>query len=313
MPEGQHYQDRPADVPGDTAGLSDDALMGGATGAAHSMLGDQDPTAVDPFEARLNEILANPPDINALSPRLAERFRGLTPEQQVVAFVALGHEAVCTEAELVQVRDELEQTEAELEKAKDDSIVMFNKIGGLRHERDQYKERAELAVIDDLTGISNRRGLNEAYDTLVKSAEARRQSNHTDSVLFIDLDKFKDINTRLGQDGGDEVLKIVAKCLDEIPKREGDTVGRWGGDEFIMLLPDMPKEKAAQFAEEVRTAIESLRAMPVLTTASIGVDTVDRSKTLQKAARYAGDAMKEAKENGRNQVVVVNGNPESGY
>ncbi len=190
-----------------------------------------------------------------------------------------------------------------LQKAQATNVDLFHKVRNLRTERDQARERAELAVIDPLTEVLNRRGLEEAYTKLVDAA-AYRRDNHSDCLLFIDADEFKNVNKVLGHHGGDEALRIIAKSI-ERAKRAGDIVGRWGGDEFIAILPDMPKEMAGDFAERVREEVARQRGMPVKISVSIGIDTVDRDLTLSEAAILASDAMNEAKANGRDQVVLV--------
>lgn len=191
-----------------------------------------------------------------------------------------------------------------------DHIETSKKALALRRERDdarkqaeEYKHRAEQAIEDELTGVLNRRGLVEAYEDLVNFGKRRR--NHLDSILFIDADEFKAVNDTLGHSGGDEVLRTIAKAIHDRASREGDIVGRYGGDEFIVMLPDTDKEVAREIAEEIRQNVENFRALPLPVTVSIGVDSIDREKTLTDTTRYANRAMKEAKDKGRNQVIIV--------
>jgi len=205
--------------------------------------------------------------------------------------------------------NEMHSLKAEMHENRKVSILNFQKVGSLREERDFVKERAELADKDYLTGILNRRGLEEKYTELVHAAEHRR-ANHTDSILFVDADNFKEVNTLMGHDGGDTALKIIAKSI-ELQIRQGDIAGRWGGDEFFVILTDIPQEDAMVVAEKIRAAISGLEGMPIPITVSIGVDTIDRNKKLSATAKFANEAMAEAKRNGRNQIMVVGINEEN--
>ena len=209
----------------------------------------------------------------------------------------------------------------DLAESRHTATLNFKKVAELRDERKDLQEEleitqaslthaekeAELAIIDPLTGILNRRGLERKYNELIHAPQLRRgddSNNHTSSVLFVDGDLFKEVNSEIGHDGGDEVLKIIAKTA-ELNIRPGDIVGRWGGDEFIVLLPNTDLDGATVVAEKIREAVSSVQGMPTKVTVSIGVDTIDRTQKLSKAARLADEAMDEAKNKGRDQVITV--------
>ena len=217
-------------------------------------------------------------------------------------------ESVSTELETqkqkaAELANENADQAAELIKSNDTSIINFQKVAELREERASLEKRAELADKDYLTGILNRLGLDEKYIELVNAASHRRD-NHTDTILFIDADSFKQVNDSLGHDGGDEALKLIATSI-RMNTREGDIIGRWGGDEFMAILPDIDKKDALLVAEKVRQAVYGLAGIPVQLSVSIGIDTIDRTKKLAKAAKLADKAMKKAKTQGRNQVIMV--------
>lgn len=174
--------------------------------------------------------------------------------------------------------------------------------------------RLEQALIresrtDALTGVDNRRALEEkARIALHQSHRSRRPL----SVMLVDIDRFKAINDTHGHQAGDAVLRTVAAHCQALV-RESDHFGRWGGEEFLALLPDTPPEQAVILAERMRVAIANMR-LPwgdaiLHPTLSIGVagrdadeqDDVDGHWTaLLKAV---DDAMYRAKDMGRNRVV----------
>ena len=130
-----------------------------------------------------------------------------------------------------------------------------------------------LAVTDDLTGIANRRGLSRAAAEL--TAQKRRVS-----VTMFDLDHFKKINDTYGHPAGDRILTDVASCL-KGKTRYGDIIARYGGDEFVLLLPDTTEEEANEIANRLAASIGELRwafhDTEVSITTSFGVCTGDGS------------------------------------
>ena len=126
------------------------------------------------------------------------------------------------------------------------------------------------ALVDGLTGLANRRASSDALHAEVARAERLETQL---SVVLADLDEFKEVNDLHGHAVGDEVLRVVAEVLRET-LRESDVAGRWGGEEFLLLLPGADEEGAAQLAERVRVALaaRSIRSVPGLrVTASFGV------------------------------------------
>lgn len=135
-----------------------------------------------------------------------------------------------------------------------------------------YREAEVLAATEPLTGLTNRRGFDEALHN-----EWRHAANaHTRiSLLMVDLDNFKAYNDLYGHPAGDDCLKAIAKTLKRILFRPGDLPVRLGGDEFAVLLPNTPAEGAREIAERLRTAVEALELEPepgllVRTSVSIG-------------------------------------------
>jgi diguanylate cyclase (GGDEF)-like protein/PAS domain S-box-containing protein len=173
---------------------------------------------------------------------------------------------------------------------------------GLFIARKQAEERIRhLAHYDELTGLSNRSMFSQYLSNAI--AKARRNSTQL-AVLFIDLDRFKNINDTLGHGAGDSVLKEVAERLNKC-LRESDTVGRLGGDEFVVLLDEIPQSMhCAEVAQKILATIArpfALDTQEFHLTASIGISTYPAdSEDLQSLLKNADVAMYRAKELGKN-------------
>jgi diguanylate cyclase (GGDEF)-like protein len=163
---------------------------------------------------------------------------------------------------------------------------------------------AELrAATDPLTGLPNQRSVQDALLRMV--AQASRMVEPLGAIL-VDLDHFKQINDVHGHDRGDEVLAAVARALRNAV-RESDFIGRYGGEEFVVLLPGTDREGAVRVAGAVRTAIAAIHVPGVNReiTASCGVATVpDHAGDPATLFRAADRAMYRAKHDGRNCVKV---------
>lgn len=162
----------------------------------------------------------------------------------------------------------------------------------------------EANLHDPMTGLSNRRFLEEFMATLLASAQ-RRQIHL--AVLMLDLDYFKMVNDTYGHDAGDTVLKAVAKVFQQ-SVRASDLVIRYGGEEFLIILQDAEGDAAERVAENIRIAVENLKIQVAGTvlqkTISIGIaDFPSDSDTFWQAVKFADVALYQAKETGRNKVV----------
>lgn len=113
----------------------------------------------------------------------------------------------------------------------------------------------QLARVDALTGIPNRRYFDEALE---REWERAQHSGGPLAMLLLDVDRFKQFNDRYGHAGGDECLKTIARCLTGIELRAGDFAARYGGEEFAVLLPGLSGEQAALIGERLRTSVERL-------------------------------------------------------
>ena len=175
------------------------------------------------------------------------------------------------------------------------------------HLRASVTQTIEMAVTDGLTGLHNRRYLDSHLQTLFDRAVARRRPL---SVMITDLDRFKLINDSFGHDGGDDVLKEFARRLRK-NIRGIDLACRFGGEEFVVVMPDTEASVAEKVAERVRAEIEKspfeLRATgeTVDVTVSVGVSSLRRgADTVAELMKRADTALYEAKGAGRNRVVA---------
>jgi len=157
---------------------------------------------------------------------------------------------------------------------------------------------------DPMTGLNNRRFLEEYVDTLVASVQRKR--THV-AILMLDLDYFKMVNDTYGHDAGDAVLKALSNVLKQ-SVRASDLVIRYGGEEFLIILLDSSGKAAEQVAENIRAAVEALKVqitgIVLQKTISIGIaDFPSDSDTFWQAVKFADVALYQAKEQGRNRVV----------
>lgn len=176
-----------------------------------------------------------------------------------------------------------------------------SELGPLLGEYGAIAATRTAATIDTLTGLANRRGLQRAFD----EAMVHVRGGGGYAVLLLDVDHFKSINDLLGHQTGDRALAQIGRLIsDNI--RGLDLAGRFGGEEFLVLLRDAARERALQVAERLRAAIESgglayADGKPV--TVSIGVAYAAPADTTADVVERADRALYRAKHTGRNRVV----------
>lgn len=161
------------------------------------------------------------------------------------------------------------------------------------------------ARVDGLTGLANRRQLEDQLATELSRVE---RFGGTLGVVLADLDDFKNVNDRFGHPGGDVVLREFARTLEE-GSREIDTAGRWGGEEFVLLLPGTNLEGAAQLAERIRRnlaerVILASDGEPIPATASFGVAAFSGAATADAVLTAVDSALYAAKRGGKNRVAA---------
>ncbi|MBK8979621.1 MAG: diguanylate cyclase [Planctomycetes bacterium] len=174
---------------------------------------------------------------------------------------------------------------------------------------DANVELAQLAVVDGLTGLTNRRGYEQAIDREVRRAARRGEPL---SVAMLDVDDFKAFNDSFGHSRGDQCLRAIARALDGAARRAGDLVARYGGEEFVAVLPGVDHRRACIMAERLRRAVEHLgivnpASQHGVVTVSVGVVTIvpRRQQGGLELVAAADRALYLAKENGRNRVEAV--------
>jgi diguanylate cyclase (GGDEF)-like protein len=199
-------------------------------------------------------------------------------------------------------------------------LARIRSVLKLKHEMDSRKKIAHeleeanrklqlLSILDELTGISNRRQFNKVLD---KEWRRSLRDNKPISLIILDIDFFKLYNDNYGHQAGDYCLKQVANVLNTMVRRPGDLAARYGGEEFAIVLPDTNSENAAKYAEKIQTSIDSLHIpheyskVSKYITGSMGVATVipDNETTPANLIKLADDALYQAKQEGRNRIKV---------
>lgn len=158
-----------------------------------------------------------------------------------------------------------------------------------------------FSTTDVLTGVMNRAGVQQFLQRFFESDVSWSQMG----VLLFDIDYFKKINDQFGHDVGDLVLSKVANVLSQ-NIRQTDVFGRWGGEEFILVCPQISEERLRTLAEKLREAIAQhvfeTQNQSLKVTVSIGATTVNVQETFETIFRRADTALYRAKNCGRNQV-----------
>lgn len=167
----------------------------------------------------------------------------------------------------------------------------------------------QLALIDGLTEIPNRRAVEE---TVAREAGRAHRDRMALSVLMIDVDFFKTFNDMYGHGSGDECLRRVADALEGALRRPADFVGRYGGEEFVVILPNCVAAGAATVAETMRSAVASLAiphagspaARHVTISVGVGFRPADSETSAIELLAEADEMLYQAKARGRDQVVI---------
>jgi diguanylate cyclase (GGDEF)-like protein len=182
-------------------------------------------------------------------------------------------------------------------------------LGDYKILAERVLELAAFGMRDQLTGIPNRRSFDNRLD--LEWGRAVREKTPI-SILIIDVDEFKNYNDTYGHQQGDIALQTVAKTIKQTVKRSLDFVARWGGEDFVVLLPGTGSSGSAKVAEKIRIEIENT-IIPCADgkganiTVSIGVcaQIPWKNDPISDFISKADDALYKAKETGRNRVVPV--------
>lgn len=187
------------------------------------------------------------------------------------------------------------------------TAVLWRLVATLHRRLEAAEARIlELAITDDLTGLRNRRHVTERLGE--ELARARRYGEELSCVIF-DVDRFKGVNDAFGHDAGDAVLRAVSAAA-RAECRQPDVLGRWGGEEFLLILPRTGATGAVAIAQRLREVVEALRVghagRTLVATASFGVATATSAGDgVAALLKRADEALYRAKEAGRNRVELA--------
>jgi len=186
------------------------------------------------------------------------------------------------------------------------AVEIFNVLSKEIHISDDEIERLkELALRDQLTNLSNRRKIESVIRNKINDFETLDIGY---GVLFIDIDHFKKFNDDYGHDVGDEMLKTVANTLNQ-PIRKTDIAGRWGGEEFIIVLSGVNDKALKRIAETARMLVENsvirFENKNISATISVGGTLAKKSDDLKSVIKRADHLMYRSKKTGRNKVTIA--------
>lgn len=183
------------------------------------------------------------------------------------------------------------------------AVESFTEDSWLRDLEEEMRRLRELALLDPLTELGNRRYLESNLATLGQEAQ---RFGWRAGLLYLDIDNFKQINDRYGHDMGDRVLRTVARTLRNAV-RSIDVVGRWGGEEFLVLLKNISEDDIVPVAEKIRRLVESCTIPKdgslLHVTVSAGASLLKRGETHEELLCRADRLMYAAKAAGRNRVI----------
>ncbi|NOQ42117.1 MAG: diguanylate cyclase [Desulfuromusa sp.] len=203
------------------------------------------------------------------------------------------------ELETQQAKEQLEIRVEERTQELNRSLIEVGDLAAQLNE--SLKQVEQLAVTDTLTETYNRR----KFDEVVSQEHRRAEHEKTPfSLIMFDLDHFKKVNDRYGHSIGDQVLKQLSRLIRGLI-RQGDLLIRWGGEEFLLLLPATQLDEAGPFAERVRLEVEQ-ENFPTAgqITISLGVAQLQEGDSIDALLKRVDNALYRAKQKGRNRVVL---------
>jgi len=281
-------------------------------------------SAADGAEA-LDKVEESPPDLILLDVMMP-RIDGMEVARRIKANAALPFIPIIMQTALDATENKVEGLEAGADdyitkpidfpelKARLKSMLRIKRLQEELEERErellEANERLRhMSQTDALTGLDNRRHLEERLDEMFEHA---KRLNEPFACVMCDMDRFKSVNDEYGHQAGDAVLKQFARILRK-EVREVDHAGRYGGEEFMLLLAGTVLDAAVTFAERVRKQVEAhtftFEGRSIRKTASFGVSAWPhpRIADADRLVRAADDALYVAKETGRNRVVRFDG------
>ncbi|HUH57799.1 MAG TPA: diguanylate cyclase, partial [Pseudomonadales bacterium] len=249
-------------------------------------------------------------EVILLSLALADRLNQEKRQRLDAQVKALENERLARQSQYEALKHERKANEAQaaaLEIQKQATETLEARVKERTEELEKVNEQLEMmSITDSLTNIRNRRYFDRTLKLEMARAIRQKQSI---SVLIIDIDYFKGVNDSYGHQAGDEVLKGIANSLSKTINRSTDLLARFGGEEFVVILPDTTPEGAVHVADCILKEIAQLRfdeiSAGLKITASIGIygDVPTHGSSHDTWVCNADDALYYAKNNGRNQVV----------
>jgi diguanylate cyclase (GGDEF)-like protein/PAS domain S-box-containing protein len=184
------------------------------------------------------------------------------------------------------------------------AVETFNSDQGMISVRKQLRELRHMVRTDALTNVSNRR----AVETQLRAALGESSPSIAAGLLFIDIDNFKQVNDTYGHEVGDQVLVMVAATLKH-NLRKSDIIGRWGGEEFLVILHDLEgTNELLSLAEKLRMLVECSRLdlpnFSLTVTISVGATLLSSQDTLESVVKRADELMYQSKQAGRNRISI---------
>jgi len=270
----------------------------------------------------LEKVEAEPPDLILLDVMMPH-IDGMEVARRVKSNTNLPFIPIIMQTALDTTEDKVEGLEAGADdyitkpiefpelKARVRSMLRIKRLQEELEERERQLLEANerlryMSQTDGLTGLDNRRHLEQQLETMFAHA---KRLNEPLSCVMCDLDRFKTVNDTYGHQAGDAVLKQFARILKNEAREKVDRVGRYGGEEFMLLLPGTVLDAAVTFAERVRKEVESrtftFDGGTIKRTASFGVAGWPHPRVVSCDAlvRAADDALYVAKETGRNRAI----------
>lgn len=250
------------------------------------------------IEASVAKVLERLNDVDNSAAHYGERLNNFTGKlSQTIDQEELGKIVASVISDTHQMRQRSEQIVGDIKESSLEIIELRRSLENVRRE----------AHTDSLTGIANRRSFDDRLKTALCDAQENEESL---SLLMIDIDYFKKFNDSFGHQLGDKVLQLVARILKTQIKGR-DTVARFGGEEFAVILPATKLGGAAALAEQIREAVASRRIVQKRTgedfgsiTLSIGAAALCGDELGEALIKRADEALYAAKREGRNRVVT---------
>ncbi len=224
----------------------------------------------------------------------------------VVILTGSGDEEVAAQSLQEGAVGYLPKSRLSAEKLAETIDAAMKRWGQMQQSKASQEELERLANVDSLTGLHNRRAILRRLDEDIR--HAKRYGDEL-SLLMLDIDHFKKVNDRYGHLTGDDVLERIATLVQQ-NIRETDSAGRYGGEEFIVVLPKTNLSPAAEVAERIRKTIEESEMEDhegnvFGVTVSLGLSSYQAGEDGHSLISRADDALYSAKENGRNRIGIT--------